>query len=41
MTPAELDAAVAALRQTSGRIDVGPMQAIDGRSSVTISMGAS
>ena len=40
MTPAELDAAVAALQQTSARIDVGPMQAIDGRSSVTISMGA-
>jgi type II secretory pathway component PulL len=41
MTPAELDAAIAALRQTSGRIEVGPMQVIDGRSSVAISMGAS
>ena len=41
MAPAELDAAVTALRQAAGRIDVGPMQAIDGRSSVTISMGAS
>lgn len=41
MLPAELDAAVATLQRTSARIDVGPMQAIDGRSSVTISMGAS
>ncbi|MEZ6031027.1 MAG: type II secretion system protein GspL [Hyphomonadaceae bacterium] len=40
MLPAELDAAVAALRQTSPQLNVGPMQAIDGRSSVTISMGA-
>ncbi len=41
LAPAELDAAIAALRQTSARIDVGPMQAIEGRSSITISMAAS
>lgn len=41
ITPAELDAAVATLRQSSGRLDVGPMQAVDGRSSITISMAPS
>lgn len=37
--PPELDSVIAGLRQGSGRIDVGPMQAIDGRSSVTVAMG--
>lgn len=41
LAPANLDAAIAALRQTSARIEVGPMQAIAGRASVTISMAAS
>lgn len=41
LTSAELDAAVAKLQQRSGRIDIGPMQAIDGRASVTVSMRAS
>ncbi len=35
----QLDSAVEGLRQAAGQIDVGPMQAIDGRSSVSVSMG--
>lgn len=35
----QLDSAVEGLRQAAGRIDVGPMQAIDGRSSISVSMG--
>ena len=41
LAPMELDAAVAALRQSAARIDVGPMQTIEGRSSISISMAAS
>ena len=40
-TPPELDAVIAGLRQGAGRVDVGPMQAIDGRSSVTVAVGVS
>ncbi len=35
----QLDSAVEGLRQVAGQIDVGPMQAIDGRSSIAVSMG--
>lgn len=35
----QLDSAVEGLRKAAGRIDVGPMQAIEGRSSISVSMG--
>lgn len=35
----QLDSAVESLRHAAGQIDVGPMQAIDGRSSISVSMG--
>ena len=38
-TAPELDSVVTGLRAGAGRIDVGPMQAIDGRSSITVAMG--
>lgn len=38
-TPPELDSVITGLRQGATRIDVGPMQAIDGRSSITVAMG--
>lgn len=38
-TPPELDSVIAGLRQGASRLDVGPMQAIDGRSSITVAMG--
>lgn len=40
-TPPELDSVIAGLRAGAGSLDVGPMQAIDGRSSITVAMGAS
>ncbi len=35
----QLDSAIEGLREVAGRIDVGPMQAVDGRTSISVSMG--